>query len=182
MINRWLDRNRVQFGSRRVIRTLDFFMLQSRARRSILRRNGVEITGLNQIQAHAVNHFEYLLGSANLVTTASPIRVGNRLAQQISFHSNITIGADVTRACLNFFRSGVRRCLSNLTFLCLTYSQKDNPSRIDDYRPISLCNLLYKIIEKILANRLREVLDSLVGPDQTTFGAGTSIENVLFRA
>lgn len=79
MINRWLDRNRVQFGSRRVIRTLDFFMLQSRARRSILRRNGVEITGLNQIKAHAVNHFEYLLGSANLVTTASPIRVGNRL-------------------------------------------------------------------------------------------------------
>lgn len=74
--------------------------------------------------------------------------------------------------------------LKQLNFL-MPYSQKDNPSRIDDYRPISLCNLLYKIIEKILANRLREVLDSLVGPDQTTFvklRAGTSIENVLFRA
>lgn len=74
--------------------------------------------------------------------------------------------------------------LKQLNFL-MPYSQKDNPSRIDDYGPISLCNLLYKIIEKILANRLREVLDSLVGPDQTTFvklRAGTSIENVLFRA
>lgn len=42
-----------------------------------------------------------------------------------------------------------------------------------------------RLLKKILANRLREVLDSLVGPDQTTFvklRAGTSIENVLFRA
>lgn len=153
-----------------------------------------------------MNRFEYLLGSANLVTTASPIRVGNRLnaAQQISFHSDITaeeieaavrqmngekvtgggtffqhcwhiIGADVTRACLNFFRSKKMLKQLNSTFLCLI-PKKDNPSRIDDNRPISLCHFLYKILSKILANRLRGVLDSLVGPHQTAFVKGRNVD------
>jgi hypothetical protein len=49
-----------------------------------------------------------------------------------------------------------------------------------DFRPISYCNLIYKCITKILANRLVSCLEDLISPNQTAFIPNRSIvENVL---
>jgi hypothetical protein len=62
----------------------------------------------------------------------------------------------------------------NTSFITLI-PKVDNPFLISDYRPISLINVQYKIIAKILANRLALVVDKLVNPVQSAFIGGRQI-------
>jgi hypothetical protein len=59
----------------------------------------------------------------------------------------------VTEAVLEFFSSGILLKEVNSTIITLV-PKKRNPSVMGDYKPISYCNLIYKTITKILANRL----------------------------
>ncbi|GKU91868.1 hypothetical protein SLEP1_g5682 [Rubroshorea leprosula] len=47
-----------------------------------------------------------------------------------------------------------------------------NPEKIEEFRPISLINVSYKILSKLLANRLRRVLEDIIGENQMAFIAG----------
>jgi len=52
-----------------------------------------------------------------------------------------------------------------------------------DLRPISLCNVVYKILAKTLANRLQRVLDKCILIEQSGFVAGTTItDNILIAS
>ena len=62
----------------------------------------------------------------------------------------------------------------NATFLVLI-PKKGNVEDIKDFRPISLLGGLYKILAKVLANRLRRVIDKVVSPSQNAFVEGRQI-------
>ncbi|GAU35047.1 hypothetical protein TSUD_30130 [Trifolium subterraneum] len=67
----------------------------------------------------------------------------------------------------------------NETNICLI-PKCDNPTSMKDLRPISLCNVLYKMISKVLANRLKCCLDKCVSQEQLAFVEGRSIlDNAL---
>ena len=59
----------------------------------------------------------------------------------------------------------------NSTFLVLI-PKKGGAEDLGDFRPISLLGGLYKILAKVLANRIKEVLDKVVSPDQNAFVKG----------
>lgn len=58
--------------------------------------------------------------------------------------------------------------------------KKDVPTLFADFRPISLCTFINKIFTKILVNRLKEVLPSLISSEQSAFVCGREIsDNIL---
>ena len=45
----------------------------------------------------------------------------------------------------------------------------ENPETINQFRPITLCNVIYKIVTKVIDQRIRPVLDRIIGPFQSSF-------------
>ena len=90
-----------------------------------------------------------------------------------------TVGKDMIAAVSEFFSSGVILQQWNATILSLI-PKKISASRISEFRPISCCNMVYKMISKLLANRLKETLPDIICNTQSAFIPGRLlVENVL---
>ena len=69
----------------------------------------------------------------------------------------------------------------NHTFITLI-PKKQGACNFNQFRPISLCNFCYKIISKILVNRLRPLLPKIIEPSQAAFVSGRWISESVVLA
>ena len=91
------------------------------------------------------------------------------------------IGNDISTAVLAFLNGGEMTDVVNSTILVLILKVR-NPQDFTQFRPISLCNVLYKICSKVIANRLRLILNEIVSEEQSAFVPGRLITNNVLVA
>ena len=89
------------------------------------------------------------------------------------------IGDDVTKAVL--FCLNTNKIPTGLNYTHLTLIPKvKNLVKVSDFRSIALCNILYKIISKVLANRLKKIMPCIISEFQSAFQSEKVIlDNIL---
>ena len=89
------------------------------------------------------------------------------------------VSSDVTNTVLHFLNKGSLPNSLNHTFITLIPKTK-NSEYVTKFRPISLCNVLYKIFSKVLGNRLKRVMPLIISDHQSAFLKGRLItDNIL---
>ena len=91
------------------------------------------------------------------------------------------IKEDLVRVFAEFHKSKIINQRTNASFIVLL-PKKNMSKKISDYRPISLITSLYKIIVKVLARHLREVLHKTIHSTQGAFVQGRQILDAVFIA
>ncbi|PNX98271.1 RNA-directed DNA polymerase, partial [Trifolium pratense] len=89
------------------------------------------------------------------------------------------VGASVCKVVRDIFAdpSGIRNI--NETLLVLI-PKVDGPTSLKQFRPISLCNVIYKVVTKIIATRMKNIMPVLIGPQQCSFIQGRqSADNII---
>jgi hypothetical protein len=92
-----------------------------------------------------------------------------------------SIGAKVRGAVLDFLNGCNFIPSINETFIVLI-PKLANVATVVDFRPISFCNVMYKLVAKVLANMLKVVLSSIISQHQSAFVPGRLITDDILIA
>ncbi|KAA3474993.1 reverse transcriptase [Gossypium australe] len=91
----------------------------------------------------------------------------------------LALGRDTSEFCLEALNNGSSLDEINRTLVVLILKTA-TPKNLKNFRPISLCTVIYKIIAKTIANRLKMVLEECIDDSQSAFVPGRLItDNVL---
>lgn len=89
------------------------------------------------------------------------------------------VGKEICMVVQDFFQNGKMLKQTNSTAITLI-PKVICPQSLNDFRPISCCNVIYKMISKILSGRLRGILTDIIQLNQSAFIPGRKIDdNVL---
>ncbi|KAM5550671.1 hypothetical protein ABKV19_027155, partial [Rosa sericea] len=113
------------------------------------------------------------------VFRATPLKVTAAMNDDLALpysDDEIKAALNVCLAIRNFLEKGESWQESNFTHICLI-PKIQNPTEAAHFRPIALCNVIYRICSKVLANRLKKWLPDIVSPLQSAYVPGRLISN-----
>ena len=89
------------------------------------------------------------------------------------------VGDDITCMVLNVLNSDMS--IADINRTNITLIPKINcPSKMSDFMPKSLCNVVYKLVSKVIANRLKNIIPQIISENQSAFLSERLItDNVL---
>lgn len=98
----------------------------------------------------------------------SSYRGPDELPAHFYHHNWDTLGKDIMNHTLNILNNKGDCSHINQTYIFLI-PKKTNPQVHSDYRPMSLCNTILKMVTNTLANRIKSFLDRIIDPNQSDF-------------
>ncbi|KAG8368848.1 hypothetical protein BUALT_Bualt15G0089400 [Buddleja alternifolia] len=116
-----------------------------------------------------------------VVSSMSPYKAPGPDGCQAFFYQKFwkSVGGLVTKIVRESFLSGKINSGIGRSFLCLI-PKVEHPESITQFRPIALCNVLFKIVTKTVVLRLKPFMDKLISPHQSSFIPGRSThDNIL---
>lgn len=145
---------------------------------------------------HVVRYVESRVDGSDNVSLTKPLEVEEFKQVLFQMHSDKALGPDGLNPA--FFKRfwnlcGVELFHTRQTWLdsgefppnlndanIVLIPKVENPISMKDLRPISLCNVIYKVVSKVLANRLKPLLSKCISLEQSAFVEKRSIlDNVL---
>lgn len=120
---------------------------------------------------------EVLKALQQLHPTKAPVPDG---MSTIFFHKYWDIvGPNITNMVLKVLNSNLPMTEINKTNISLI-PKTNQPARMTEFRPISLCNTTYKIVSKVLASRFKAIIPNIISKNQSAFTPNyLIIDNVL---
>eukprot|EP00253_Pinus_taeda_P019430 PITA_19430 len=97
---------------------------------------------------------------------------------ELFLHFFELIGAEITEVVEEARKKGEVYSPFNATFIALI-PKKEVPESFEDFRPISLCNRIYKIIAKVIANIIKPILSRHISMEQFGFLSGRQIHEAI---
>lgn len=94
----------------------------------------------------------------------------------------VLLGNDVLKAVLDCLNNCHIHSKFNHTYVTPVPKVKCPEERISKFRPIHLCNVIYKLVSKVLANRMKKLLPLVVFENQSAFQAGQVVTNNTLMA
>ncbi|XP_056685700.1 uncharacterized protein [Spinacia oleracea] len=128
---------------------------------------GQQVEG-DELTGHIVNYFNTLFTSEPTV----PVCANHHYLCSIKIDQPITV-EKVGKAVFELgpLKAPGRDGKVNETVICII-PKTEHPETIKQFRPISLCNANYKIVSKVLVNRIRPHLRNMISPNQNSFLLG----------
>ena len=122
-----------------------------------------------EMNASLCREFE-ACGVATALQQMAPLKAAGPDGMPPLFYQHFwsTVNHDVTSSILFWLNSGTIPTPLNHTFITLV-PKINSPEYAHQFCPISLCNVLYKIYSKVLANRLKKLLPSIITKHQSAF-------------
>jgi hypothetical protein len=88
------------------------------------------------------------------------------------------LGQDILRLVEEIRLLGQMPLSLNCTFITLI-PKRENSDSLEDFKPISLCNFIYKIVFKVLARRLKRILSDKISSEHFRFLEGRQIHKAI---
>ncbi|XP_038991407.1 uncharacterized protein LOC120114637 [Hibiscus syriacus] len=160
--------------------------------RILIDENGNRLESYEQMSAEVIKFFTNLIGTADpAIKDTNQNLLKDLIKYSLPADKANDLVKDVTKEEIKkaFFSQGNEKCpgpdesflLPAFNATIIAFVPKiPNPSKVKDFRPLSCCSVVYKVISKIMVRRLTTIMPDLVTLNQTAFVKGRSItDNTL---